>query len=530
MAIGLDNTATAQTLAHWRFEAGPLDTNVQHTADPGYPNFSADVVDSSGNGNDLSVWETGGGAGFVYREDLPGNTLNGGAANNFSIQNTGGGPAAFTAAGDMRTIEPAAFTIEASFKPENGGFRSILGRDSRGLNAGDPNLASLYFQLVPGDAVAIKYIDKDGFFHVAESAPGAITGFAFPDVQNGNWYNMAGVSDGSTLSLYLDDVTAGTGYQLVAQTDLTLSGSTNTALSNGSTGDGNVGLGPDGNDWAAGDWTVGRGLYNGGHADRGYGLIDEVRISTAPLDVSEFLFFEEADLTLVVNTIDGSVDLRNNTAAPFALDYYQISSPSDALLTGDSDWNSLSDQNLNPVDGPDAGSTVGDGPGETWEESGGVGTGLLAELFLQGETSIAAGGTLSIGTPYNFGIAGSGNPGDLQFSFSQKGGELLVASVEYVDGTTAVLLGDADTDGAVAGSDLLAVTNNFGNTGPADGLLLGDADDDGAVAGSDLLAVTNNFGNTLGSLDSGANVPEPATAIVLSLGATLAAVAIRRQG
>jgi len=66
--------------------------------------------------------------------------------------------------------------------------------------------------------------------------------------------------------------------------------------------------------------------------------------------------------------------------------------------------------------------------------------------------------------------------------------------------TTIRLFGDADNDGAVAGSDLLAVTNGFGNTGPADGFLLGDADDDGAVAGSDLLAVTNNFGASLADI------------------------------
>jgi len=59
------------------------------------------------------------------------------------------------------------------------------------------------------------------------------------------------------------------------------------------------------------------------------------------------------------------------------------------------------------------------------------------------------------------------------------------------------IFGDADNDYAVAGSDLLAVTNNFGSVGRPDGWLLGDADDDGTVSGSDLLAVTNNFGSTL---------------------------------
>lgn len=61
-----------------------------------------------------------------------------------------------------------------------------------------------------------------------------------------------------------------------------------------------------------------------------------------------------------------------------------------------------------------------------------------------------------------------------------------------------LLLGDADNNFVVEGGDLLAVTNNFGSTGQANGLLLGDANDDGSVDGGDLLAVTNNFGSTGG--------------------------------
>jgi len=92
-----------------------------------------------------------------------------------------------------------------------------------------------------------------------------------------------------------------------------------------------------------------------------------------------------------------------------------------------------------------------------------------------------------------------------------------------------VLFGDADNNLSVSGSDLLAVTNNFGNTGPADGLLLGDADDNGSVSGSDLLAVTNNFGATLpGSLAS-VPVPEPRAAAVLLLGTALLPFRCRTQ-
>lgn len=92
-----------------------------------------------------------------------------------------------------------------------------------------------------------------------------------------------------------------------------------------------------------------------------------------------------------------------------------------------------------------------------------------------------------------------------------------VVRVELIANSS--LFGDADNDFAVAGSDLLAVTNNFGSTGPADGLLLGDADDDGAVAGSDLLAVTNNFGSTLpgeGNLAS-TPIPEPSSVALAML-------------
>ena len=81
---------------------------------------------------------------------------------------------------------------------------------------------------------------------------------------------------------------------------------------------------------------------------------------------------------------------------------------------------------------------------------------------------------------------------------------------------SSLLLGDANNDGQVTGADLIAVQQNFGGTGPADGLLLGDANDDGQVTGADLISVQQNFGNVLGPV--GGTVPEPATAALLCLG------------
>ena len=78
-----------------------------------------------------------------------------------------------------------------------------------------------------------------------------------------------------------------------------------------------------------------------------------------------------------------------------------------------------------------------------------------------------------------------------------------------------ILLGDANNDGQVTGTDLIAVQQNFGNTGDTDGLLLGDANDDGQVTGADLIAVQQNFGNTLAPTPT--PVPEPTGLVLLGL-------------
>lgn len=283
--------AWGATVAYWRFEEGPADAMVRHTTADGV--FDPGVADSSGNGNALSAWTAATWAGSAYRTDVAASTIpQTGAPNNFSDQNTGNYPGLFTGSEAMRTMTPAAFTIEASFKLTGSDtYRTIVGRDSRGATSNDTNLAALYFQLVPGYGVAIKYADVSGIWHEAVSAGGAVTA--------GRWYHMAAVSDGSTLTLYLNDAAAGAGYSVVAQTDMTTSGSPNTALT--------AGIGS-GGDWTAGTWSVARGLYGGGHTDRFYGFIDEVRISDEALTPSQFLFTLPPGSYMVLNpdTIDAA--------------------------------------------------------------------------------------------------------------------------------------------------------------------------------------------------------------------------------
>jgi hypothetical protein len=302
-AASVAATTDAGTVAYWRFEGGPADANVVHLAGDNAGNtYSADIPDVSGNGHDLSAWVTGQCCGFVYRTDKPGAVVpQTGAANNFAIQNTGGGPGMFTGPTGIQSTTPAAFTVEASFKLENGGFRTIVGRDSTGVATTNGALAALYLQAVPGNALAIKFADQAGFWHEAVSPAGALTTFGFPNSSEGDWYYAAGVSDGSTLSLYLANATDGTPYQLVAQTDLTLSGSGNTAMATPA---------GDGGDWDAGNWTVGRGMYNGGHGDRAYGFIDEVRISDSALSKLQLLGVPEPTSFVMLATAVAAIAAR----------------------------------------------------------------------------------------------------------------------------------------------------------------------------------------------------------------------------
>lgn len=279
--------AMASTLAYWTFDEGTANTDVPHAAGDGL--FAISALDQSGNNNHLSMWTQGSYAGFAYRADHP--TIPGAPANSLSIKNTGGFPGGSNVdrngvsgtgntPNNLTTGNFAQWTVEASYKPETGGHRTFVGRDAQNVATGNAPVAALYLKLNPNNALEVSYVDVSGYSHVAATAPGFADpyDFSFPTDNEGTtgaWMNVAAVNDGSLLSLYNNGV-------LVAQTDLTLSGSPNTAIASGAETD-------TGNDWYAGGWTVGRGLYNGGHVDRAYGFIDNVRISDAAVPYAQLL-------------------------------------------------------------------------------------------------------------------------------------------------------------------------------------------------------------------------------------------------
>lgn len=298
----------AATVAYWRFEDGPAGANVDRGGQADgvyYPG----TADSSGNGYELSAWSNGGGAGYAYNSNVGGATA-GGSPNNFSVKNTGGFPAMWTSTDDaIRTQTFASFTIEATFKIENGGYRTLVGRDSRGsVTTGNLDLAALYLQAMPNNALAIKFSDVSGYWHEALSANNVFTSFDFPTDPNGDlapWYSIAAVSNGSTLALYLRETTSPTWTQ-IAFTDLTLSGSADTTMTAG-TGDGG--------DWDAGNFTVGRGLYAGGHGDRAWGYLDEVRISDTALNTGDFIMVVPEPGSFALAALGGLAMLRRRRNA-----------------------------------------------------------------------------------------------------------------------------------------------------------------------------------------------------------------------
>ncbi len=251
--------ASAATVAYWRFEEGPLGSPVPKFTS-GYT-FEASTADSSGNDYHLSVWDEGG-AGATYRDSVPmGQVPLTGLANDFCIQNTGGGPALWTDSA-IDSWTPTTWTVEAWVKVTDlGGWRVAVGRDGDDISGDEPA-----FRFLKSDVNAFwaGFCDMNGNYHDIRTVNGFI-------VAN-QWYHLAAVCDGSIFTFYVDSAEVGS-----------IAVPAGTQLSDGSNGSAG------GGDWHPGSWTVLRGMWNGGHSDRWAGFVDEVRLSDAALTPDQFL-------------------------------------------------------------------------------------------------------------------------------------------------------------------------------------------------------------------------------------------------
>ncbi len=265
------STAPASTVAYWNFEEGAPNSYVAYARTAAGP-YQGGIFDQSGNANHLSVWA---GNWHWYRPQVPAaSTPQSGAANTLSIQNVGNYPAVSAIGTSLTTWNPAAFTIEATIRPDDAtnGYQTFIGRDSQGAFAGNTALAALYFSVNPNGALRFQFTDTGG--NKWELATAANT------LQDAKWHAVVATSDGDTLSLYRKNITNGdAAYTLLGTLDI--SSSANPALSTGS---------GDGAEWDAGVITLGRGLYNGGHTDRFFGHIDDVRLTNGKLAPAAFLY------------------------------------------------------------------------------------------------------------------------------------------------------------------------------------------------------------------------------------------------
>jgi hypothetical protein len=218
-------------------------------------------------------------------------------------------------------------------------------------------------------------------------------------------------------------------------------------------------------------------------------------------------------LTMRVNTVTGGVEIMNDMTVPIALQGYEATSASESLNVSPGGWMSLSDQNLDPVQG-------GDGPGETWEEGAASSAAGVFEGFLLGSSNLSPGASLRLGRLFDTDALER----DLEFRYRVAGQAGVVSGlVEYVDVAPSIA-GDYDNDFDVDGSDLLAWQRALGSPTSLPN------DSTPGVDSSDLQVWRSNFGRSAGFTEAtptAVALPEP-TACALALTLTLAAISVSR--
>jgi len=251
--------ASAGTIAYWRFEEGPVDTQTAV--------YQGDwFLDSSGNENHMWTWAFD--TVPTYRADVPFGTVpQTGAANGLSLE-FNPNQDNYTNGKMINTYSFNELTVEASVKLDClDAYQVFVGKD------GMP---------VPPDAVPplfLKFLDHNDRFEAMMVDGSGVPRFLASDFSPvvGQWYDLAMTSDGSTMSFFIKSP---------GDTEYVLQGSP-MAVSGGALID------------SDGTWTVGRGMWNNGLADWIDGSVDEVRISDVALDPSEFLGVPEPS-TLVL--------------------------------------------------------------------------------------------------------------------------------------------------------------------------------------------------------------------------------------
>lgn len=264
---------SAATIAYWDMadpgasDQGLMPGNASREADIsgngtiGPEDFLISSEDLTGNGNHLSAWTS---SWMKWTATSIQGDFAMEATNNYPDSRTDShwsSPAGI----DVEAISPTEWTIECVFQATAGTNRCLVGRIGYQLpGVANQSVGSLYLAERSNQRINCEFADVAGNWHNAMSPNATLVA--------GTWYHVAAVSDGTTLQLYLKNLTAGTDYQVVATADLSASSDPSIIRQD-----------YDPSNWAkkGSSWTVACGTYDNNTGDRflSPGKIDMVAIS-----------------------------------------------------------------------------------------------------------------------------------------------------------------------------------------------------------------------------------------------------------
>ena len=239
----------------------------------------------------------------------------------------------------------------------------------------------------------------------------------------------------------------------------------------------------------------------------GLGGVDSMTFENLQIEASNVPSASTA-LKLLINTDTGATTFLNSHDS-IDMNFYELKNASGSLAPGS--WNSLDAQNIDAVDGDDAGSVAGDSLLEGWDKAVTNTPNAMTEAFLLDMSTVGNGGSLSLGNAYDTGVNGT----DVVFSYGLIiGGEKVVGLVEYVSGTLA---GNYNGDSIVDAKDYTVWRDALGRIS---GDLSADGNGNGTVDAADYSIWKNNYGMVATASGAGnlttAAVPEPPSSVSLA--------------
>ncbi|QDT67815.1 PEP-CTERM motif protein [Planctomycetes bacterium MalM25] len=199
---------------------------------------------------------------------------------------------------------------------------------------------------------------------------------------------------------------------------------------------------------------------------------------------------------LRVNTFNGQGTLVGGDVIPTPIKSIDITSEN-GVLTGAA--SGLTASAGDSLDGPDAGSTAGDSPGEQWEILTSSEERLF-EAYLFGESVFDENRSANLGSILD--LSADEADRDLSFTYTTDAGDLIEGVVEYFFDDTVGLPGDFNLDGAVDAADYTVWRDGLGTT----------------YVQADYDTWKNNYGATASSNAAVAAVPEPGALALIGLG------------